>query len=118
MRTSFIILGSGQDGGAPQVGRRESVSGERTASSVAVIGPEGSVILLDATPDLRQQSQTLLTSDRYPQSRTAFLDGVFITHAHMGHYGGLIHFGNEAAAMEQLPASTASGSVGCPRQVY
>lgn len=103
MRTSFIILGSGQDGGSPQVGRRGSVSVKRTASSVAVIGPDGSAILLDATPDLRQQSQALLSSDRYPKDRSVFLDGVFITHAHMGHYSGLVHFGNEAAAADRLP---------------
>lgn len=103
VRTSFIILGSGQDGGSPQVGQRGSASVERAASSVAVIGPDGSVILLDATPDLRKQSQMLLSSDRYPKDRSVFLDGVFITHAHMGHYGGLIHFGNEAAATKRLP---------------
>jgi pyrroloquinoline quinone biosynthesis protein B len=61
------------------------------------------VVLLDATPDLRQQSQNLLASDRYPKDRETFLDGVFVTHAHMGHYGGLIHFGKEAAASDHLP---------------
>lgn len=103
MSTSFIILGSGQDGGAPQVGHRFSVSERRSASSVAVISSEGSVVLLDATPDFRHQSHALLESDRYPADRDTFLDGVFITHAHMGHYGGLMHFGNEAAASDHLP---------------
>jgi len=103
MSTSFMILGSGQDGGAPQVGNRSSVSPHRTASCVAVMGPQGSVILLDATPDLRSQSYRLLSSDRYPKDRETFVDGVFVTHAHMGHYSGLVHFGNEAAASDHLP---------------
>ena len=103
MRTSFIILGSGQDGGSPQVGRPSSVSRPRCASSVAVISSEGAVVLLDASPDLRAQSQTLLTSDLYPANRDSFVDGVCITHAHMGHYAGLLHFGTEAAAQYGLP---------------
>jgi pyrroloquinoline quinone biosynthesis protein B len=103
MTTSFIILGSGQDGGAPQVGLSSSLSAPRTASCVAVIGPQGAVVLLDVTPDLRLQSQALLASDRYPQARETFIDGVFITHAHMGHYAGLLQFGKEAAASDHLP---------------
>jgi len=102
MTTSFIILGSGQDGGSPQVGLASSVSAPRTASCVAVIGSQGSVVLLDATPDLRLQSHALLASNRYPQTRETFIDGVFITHAHIGHYGGLLQFGTEAAATDRL----------------
>lgn len=85
------------------MGRPSSVSPQRTASCVAVIGPQGSVVLLDATPDLRSQSHRLLSSDRYPEHRETFVDGVFVTHAHMGHYGGLMHFGKEAAASDHLP---------------
>jgi pyrroloquinoline quinone biosynthesis protein B len=103
MSTSFIILGSGQDGGSPQVGQPSSVSRARSASSLAVIGSTGSVILLDASPDIRLQSYALLGSSLYPNGRDGFLDGVFITHAHMGHYSGLLHFGKEAAAEHHLP---------------
>jgi pyrroloquinoline quinone biosynthesis protein B len=103
MRTSLIILGSGQDGGSPQVGQPSSESQPRCASSVAVVGPEGAVVLLDASPDLRTQSQALLGSDLYPPNRASFVDGVCITHAHMGHYAGLLHFGKEAAAESGLP---------------
>lgn len=103
VRTSFIILGSGQDGGAPQVGLHSSVQANRTASSVAVVGDSGAVVLLDASPDLRLQSCALVDSPLYPQNRDFFLDGVFITHAHMGHYAGLLHFGDEAAATDHMP---------------
>lgn len=60
-------------------------------------------MLLDASPDLRSQSQALLASDLYPARRDNFVDGVCITHAHMGHYAGLLHFGKEAAAESGLP---------------
>ncbi len=80
-----------------------SASPHRSASSLAVIGPEGAVVLLDASPDIRLQSQALLGSDVYPTDRDTFLDGVFVTHAHMGHYAGLLHFGNEAASADHLP---------------
>ena len=31
------------------------------------------------------------------------LDGVFLTHAHMGHYTGLMHFGREAVGARGIP---------------
>jgi len=31
------------------------------------------------------------------------LDGVFLTHAHMGHYTGLMHFGREAMGAKDIP---------------
>jgi pyrroloquinoline quinone biosynthesis protein B len=103
MATSFIILGSGQDGGAPQVGQASSVSHRRSASSVCIVSNEGMVLLLDASPDVRQQSLALLESTVYPSDRTSLVDGICITHAHMGHYAGLLHFGTEAAATEHVP---------------
>lgn len=106
MQTSLIILGSGQDAGAPQVGNRSSLSPDRNASSVAVISGSGAVILLDASPDIRAQSSLLLNSHVYPGGRDTLVDGVFITHAHMGHYAGLLHFGPEGAATDGLPLFT------------
>ena len=56
-------------------------------------------LLFDASPDLRNQFQLLPTLDR---SRLLF-DAVFITHCHMGHYTGLVHFGKEAANTNLVP---------------
>jgi pyrroloquinoline quinone biosynthesis protein B len=85
------------------IGQPSSVSRARSASSLAVIGSTGAVILLDASPDIRLQSRALLGSSLYPKDRDSFLDGVFITHAHIGHYAGLLHFGKEASAEHRLP---------------
>ncbi len=68
-----------------------------------MIAASGAVVLLDASPDIRVQSQMLLKSPRYPAGRDSLVDSVFITHAHMGHYAGLLHFGKEAAAAENTP---------------
>ena len=94
---SVVILGSAQDGGVPQLGMKQSRGPERTASSIAVIGRAGGAALFDASPDLRRQHRTLLTEQDY-RTRTAanVFDDVFLTHAHMGHYSGLVHFGREA----------------------
>ena len=99
MTYSLIVLGSGQDGGSPQVGSTNRGNAERTASSIAIVSDMHDPILFDASPDLRRQYQRLCEYT----GTTPNLDAVFITHAHMGHYAGLVHFGKEAAATENLP---------------
>jgi pyrroloquinoline quinone biosynthesis protein B len=99
MTYSLIILGSGQDGGSPQVGAESSKGLVRSASSIAVTSEEGTVLLFDASPDIRSQYQCLAAHCGYAPP----LDGVFITHGHMGHYADLLHFGKEAASADGLP---------------
>ncbi len=96
---TLIVLGSGQDGGTPQVGSAGDTTPERSASCLAVVDPAGGVHLFDASPDLRSQYRSLARRlGARPEIR-----GVFLTHGHMGHYAGLVHFGKEAAATEHLP---------------
>lgn len=99
MGIRLIVLGSGQDGGSPQFGTTRGVGRPRTASSIAVLDSDGLVLLFDATPDIRAQSLLLPTRE----STEGPVDAVFITHAHMGHYAGLVHFGTEAAATPDIP---------------
>jgi pyrroloquinoline quinone biosynthesis protein B len=99
MDIRLIVLGSGQDGGTPQFGTPDGVGRDRCASSVAVVASDGLVLLFDASPDIRAQSQRLPRRD----PGTEPVDAVFITHAHMGHYAGLLHFGKEAAATHGVP---------------
>lgn len=103
MKSSILVLGSGQDGGSPQLGHRTGVGADRTASCVAVRSPNGSIVILDASPDIREQGRTLLEWDHYPDGRDRLIDAVAITHGHMGHYAGLLHFGKESAATHGLP---------------
>ena len=106
MAHSLIVLGSGQDGGTPQLGSRSGRSRDRTASSIAITSHDHAPILFDASPDIRVQYRQLCDH----AGGTPTFDGVFITHGHMGHYAGLVHFGKEAANTEHLPLF-APGSV-------
>ena len=96
MRLQLVVLGSGQDGGSPQLGS-QGASTARTASSVAVVS-DRMRLLFDASPDLRTQSTVLWDGRSGP-----VFDAVFITHLHMGHYAGLVHFGREAADTHRIP---------------
>lgn len=107
------VVGSVQDGGFPHAacqGRScraaRSSQDERYVASLALVLPNSEkVYLIDATPDIREQLDLLADVrgnlpdgvDRAP------LDGVFLTHAHMGHYLGLAFLGYEAVHTEQVP---------------
>jgi pyrroloquinoline quinone biosynthesis protein B len=58
---------------------------------------------LDAFPDIRHQQTTLHEFPEYAGRVGNAFDAVFLTHAHMGHYTGLVHFGKEAHASHSLP---------------
>ncbi|MGI9529116.1 MAG: MBL fold metallo-hydrolase [Acidimicrobiia bacterium] len=101
MELRLILLGSGQDGGSPQMGSSGAVS-DRTASSVALVSDLWPPILFDASPDLRSQHNDLVRIQGGDAGDEPF-SAVFITHGHMGHYAGLVHFGKEAANTSDVP---------------
>lgn len=101
-RPYVVVLGVGQDAGVPQMGCNSPFCqkawadkrSQRMVSSIALVDPaSGSRWIFDATPDLPAQFELLkdLTGDR-----TNRLDGIFLTHAHIGHYTGLMYLGRES----------------------
>lgn len=106
---SIQVLGVAQDAGYPQLNcyqphcirAWENKDLRRTTSSIAIIDRQAKIkLLFDATPDIRDQLYRLnLTA---PDIEYA-LQGVFLTHAHMGHYTGLMHFGREASGSKNVP---------------
>lgn len=103
----LVVLGVAQDAGAPQIGNSDDPAWQdpglrRLASSVAVVNRQtGERVLFDATPDLREQLYHL---DQVMQVDTApGLDGVFLTHGHMGHYTGLMFLGFESMGARDVP---------------
>ncbi len=94
----LIVLGIAQDGGLPHAGCNCSTCQE-VQELVACVGlrhvQAGLSFLFDATPDLPAQLR-MLTGGGPP-------DGIFLTHAHIGHYPGLIYFGQEAMSTCDLP---------------
>lgn len=93
--TLAIVLGTAQDGGSPQLGGPPAPT--RLVASVAIVAEAGSTLLLDATPDIKAQLARLSSHPSQAGRRYRNpVDHVALTHAHMGHYLGLAHFGIEA----------------------
>lgn len=101
-----ILLGNAQDAGVPQAGclcdncRVAWSSGSRNRVSALGLLDAASAewFLVDATPDFREQFHTMQAA-----VGPARFAGILITHAHIGHYTGLIHLGHEAMAAREVP---------------
>jgi pyrroloquinoline quinone biosynthesis protein B len=100
----LVVLGIAQDAGIPQLGCDEGTckaihAGHRKPERVASIGLVNRTLqkayLFDATPDFTSQVQSL-TGGRTP-------DGIFLTHAHIGHYTGLMYLGRESIDASHVP---------------
>lgn len=94
MEFRLVVLGVAQDGGLPHAGCEcarcaAARSGARRREKVACLGLSDGrrAWLFDATPDLPEQLHAM--GVRLPS-------GIFLTHAHMGHYLGLAWLGKEA----------------------
>jgi len=110
-----VVLGSAQDGGLPQIGctgphcmaARANTNRRRLVASLLLVDPRtGKRWLIDATPDLPEQVELARAhppTRRSTGPRPALFDGIFLTHAHTGHYTGLIHLGRPAYNAKNLP---------------
>jgi hypothetical protein len=97
----LVVLGIAQDGGMPHMGCETGPCaaarrGERRAEKVACLGLAvgARAFVFDATPDFPAQVHAM--GVRLP-------DGVFLTHAHIGHYAGLVHLGKEVLGARGVP---------------
>jgi len=98
----LVVLGAGQDAGAPQIGNADDKGLRLLPSSLALIDrTQGKRYLFDATPAITEQLAMLDQIE--PPTQRLGVDGVFLTHAHMGHYMGLAWFGREAAGASGVP---------------
>jgi pyrroloquinoline quinone biosynthesis protein B len=77
------------------------------ARRVACLGigaaPGGPLVLLDATPDLPSQAEELRGASGIEPAAGRPVDAICLTHAHAGHYAGLVHLGREAMAARAVP---------------
>lgn len=98
----LVVLGAGQDAGAPQIGNADDKGPRLLPSSLALIDrTQGKRYLFDATPAITEQLAMLDAIE--PPGDGLGVDGVFLTHAHIGHYLGLAWFGREAAGASGVP---------------
>lgn len=102
-----ILLGTAQDAGVPQAGcycptcqsaRTDPARRQLVACLGFVDVRTRQSWLIDATPDFREQLHLLRQF-----APDCPLAGIFLTHAHIGHYTGLIHLGREAMSARDLP---------------
>lgn len=98
-----VLLGTVQDAGSPQTACTQPCCADlfqhpdrrRKVVSLGLVDPvNGKRYLFEAGPDFREQLHDLnqLATDK----TLPWPDGIFITHAHIGHYTGLLHLGKEA----------------------
>lgn len=98
------VLGIAQDGGFPQANCQkecckavfEQKDARKFVSCIAVVDLISKQNwLFDATPDFTQQLHLL----NNPEPKNL---GIFLTHAHIGHYTGLMYLGREAVGASQV----------------
>jgi pyrroloquinoline quinone biosynthesis protein B len=70
--------------------------------SLGLIDPDSKKrFLFEASPDIISQLHTLNYTQ--PRSNGYTPDGIFLTHAHIGHYTGLMFLGREAINSKEVP---------------
>ena len=97
----IYVLGNVQDAGLPHIGCESKICIEAFnekkqyyVTSLALIDKENQEYsLFDVTPNITEQ---LLMISRDIFEQFILPNNIFITHAHIGHYTGLMYFGREA----------------------
>ena len=108
-----LVLGNTQDGGYPHIGcgkmcckkAFENKALKKNVVSLALVDPkEKKWWMFEATPDITQQLELFkkLTDSKY----NYLPSGIFVTHAHIGHYAGLMYLGREALNAKEIPVFT------------
>lgn len=100
---TLVVLGTTQDAGKPQLGCQKSCCNNMKSrffvSSLGVTDTKNKKnYLFDATPDITAQFDRLSKTNGVTS-----IDGIFLTHAHSGHYTGLMYVGKEGMNANKLP---------------
>jgi len=106
----LLVLGTLQDGGSPHMGCQKSCCApfyenpdpDRKVVSLGLLDHlESKTYLMEASPDLPSQMALLRKEASFEASGAP--DGIFLTHAHIGHYTGLMFLGREAMNARGVP---------------
>ena len=103
----IYILGNVQDAGLPHIGCQHAFCKDNfnkfeeyfTTSIAVVDSVTQKYILFEASPDLPYQLNYL---EKKIFKKFILPESVFITHAHIGHYAGLMYFGRAALGSKDL----------------
>ena len=104
---SINVLGVAQDAGAPQLNCKKDCCKDRWLSGdkekVVCLGlldrSNKESWIMEATPDLIDQWSMIVKLADLEYSPS----GLFLTHAHIGHYTGLMYLGKEALGAKEFP---------------
>jgi len=105
----ITILGTSQDAGYPQAGCKKACcnlfwTGKTERKYPVALGltdvPSGEKYLFEATPAIKFQLEALSEKN---STQTFVPDGIFLTHAHVGHYTGLTDLGREVMGTKGVP---------------
>ncbi len=106
----MVVLGIAQDAGYPQAACTKvcckdlwnNTAHRRQVTCLGLVDKEAEKVwLLEATPDIKFQMEQLAAC--LPSRETHLPDGILLTHAHIGHYTGLMHLGREAIGAKEVP---------------
>ncbi|NNK89434.1 MAG: MBL fold metallo-hydrolase [Saprospiraceae bacterium] len=114
--TRLVILGTCQDAGSPHIDCSKNCcinlsieeKEKRKVVSLGIIDDKSrKTYLFEATPDMTSQLASL--SDMSGFKTNMLPDAIFLTHAHIGHYTGLMYLGKEAKNSKEIPVYTMPG---------
>ena len=107
---ALVVLGTVQDAGSPHIGCQKDCcrdlfsnpDNSKKVVSLGLIDPENKkCYMIEATPDFPEQMRIL--NDHAPFNQKQTPDGIFLTHAHIGHYTGLMYLGKEGMDTKAVP---------------
>ncbi len=102
----MVVLGIAQDGGVPQAGTKQHPGWQdpdkhRFVVCLGLVDPLSQQRwMFEATPDFPEQLHRL---DQIAPMQDSGLSGIFLTHAHLGHYTGLMFLGHEVMGAQGAP---------------
>lgn len=108
----MVVLGVAQDAGYPQIACKNDCCKKfcdqklprQKVVSLALFDPASKQKwIFEATPDLPEQMHE---ADKFMPGN---LSGIFLTHAHIGHYTGLMYLGREALNTKEMPVYAMPG---------
>ena len=106
----LVILGNIQDAGSPHMGCEKSCcknlfenpDPNRKVISLGIVDPEEKKYwMIEATPDFTEQCNALKKIAAFEHGKLP--DAIFLTHAHIGHYTGLMYLGRESYNSANVP---------------
>lgn len=109
IRPYLVILGTIQDAGSPHIACKKECCKNlfthpdvnRKIVALGIVDPVSQMDwIIEATPDLPGQMKALKQVSGFEKETP---DGILLTHAHIGHYTGLMYLGREAMNANNLP---------------